>query len=570
MTKKNLFRIAALLAIVFFLLINGSVVGAYYGGANLYDYGFIGGSDSNQMVLYEDRMFTREQLATLILQMKGESADALEADFIPTYYDSYNISDWAKPYVAYCFEQEYMCGKNNNIFDPKAYVTGKELGVVVLGSLGYEVVWEDVEANLNYLEIPCPQGELTRGMAFDYLWDAMTAPVCTDSVALVVKLGGMTEDEYFEQFQRDTYNVSTSKYKELTNYEYYGSELAERMIDTIHFGSSTVQEAAKNLMFGEKAFYIVGPRDEHELSVVIDEAIFQNPLTMEATHLYYYFTYEGMQDGQNVWLIEPEYLVEDPSARRWMQENMLNEAEAILKELDIDKDSEVGSIDDFYKINNYLVDYVEYDDYTDDGTFSDNVKGTAYDALVHGKGVCSAYAGAFQFLCSLCHYDVVVDVGYADGEYHAWNMVNVGDEWYFMDVTWNDSEELPNCYCMIPRAMCKDHVSDYSVFSYDGEYASMVVAEEDASLDYFNELKLSVEVDEVSDVLCDYFTMGYVPYAIRVLDNPTEYELLSELQEWAEYIEETTGDIYELDTVECDENGVFIPPLLSELEIAYE
>lgn len=62
----------------------------------------------------------------------------------------------------------------------------------------------------------------------------------------------------------------------------------------------------------------------------------------------------------------------------------------------------------------------------------------AYGALVNGSAVCNGYAEAMYLLMNACDVECKMVVGTADGSDHAWNMVYVGDNWYQVDVTWDD------------------------------------------------------------------------------------------------------------------------------------
>ncbi len=63
----------------------------------------------------------------------------------------------------------------------------------------------------------------------------------------------------------------------------------------------------------------------------------------------------------------------------------------------------------------------------------------AYGALCDGKAVCEGYARLFQILC----YHTGINANFVRGESqnqpHAWNVVKLDNEWYHVDVTWDDS-----------------------------------------------------------------------------------------------------------------------------------
>lgn len=64
---------------------------------------------------------------------------------------------------------------------------------------------------------------------------------------------------------------------------------------------------------------------------------------------------------------------------------------------------------------------------------------SAYSALVQGRSVCAGYARAFQYLCQQMGIPCYYCTGFA-GEDHAWNIVKLGDDYYNVDVTWDDTD----------------------------------------------------------------------------------------------------------------------------------
>lgn len=61
---------------------------------------------------------------------------------------------------------------------------------------------------------------------------------------------------------------------------------------------------------------------------------------------------------------------------------------------------------------------------------------TAYGALVNRTAVCQGYAAAFQLLMQKLGISGIVVQSTAMN--HAWNMVRYNDQWYHVDVTWDD------------------------------------------------------------------------------------------------------------------------------------
>ena len=82
-------------------------------------------------------------------------------------------------------------------------------------------------------------------------------------------------------------------------------------------------------------------------------------------------------------------------------------------------------------VNDYLVNAITYD--------STLANKSAYDALYSGSTICRGYGLLTYKMLSELSVPVRIITGTANGKPHAWNMVKLGDEWYNLDVTWNDS-----------------------------------------------------------------------------------------------------------------------------------
>lgn len=95
-------------------------------------------------------------------------------------------------------------------------------------------------------------------------------------------------------------------------------------------------------------------------------------------------------------------------------------------------------------VHDYLIDSIEYD-----STISrDNIY-DIYGALVSRVCVCEGYAKAFQYLMNETGIDNVIVIGTGtnskgETENHAWNYVKLNDNWYAVDVTWDDPIVIGN------------------------------------------------------------------------------------------------------------------------------
>ncbi len=76
------------------------------------------------------------------------------------------------------------------------------------------------------------------------------------------------------------------------------------------------------------------------------------------------------------------------------------------------------------------------------GTSIPDADGTEDGALLSGMAVCEGYANTFQLFMNKLGIECLKMNAVATGAYgkglHAWNMVKVGDQWYHIDVTYDD------------------------------------------------------------------------------------------------------------------------------------
>lgn len=133
-------------------------------------------------------------------------------------------------------------------------------------------------------------------------------------------------------------------------------------------------------------------------------------------------------------------------------------------------------------LHDYLVLNLKYDEtyqaasHTPEGVMKNHV------------AVCEGYARTMQLLLKLAGIDSKIVVGTA-GEAHAWNLVKLDDEWYHVDVTWDDP--IPD----------KEGRVRYEYFLRDDEYMS-------ATHTWESEISCSSNAYQIyayKEVLCNSF-----------------------------------------------------------------
>ncbi len=124
-----------------------------------------------------------------------------------------------------------------------------------------------------------------------------------------------------------------------------------------------------------------------------------------------------------------------------------SEVKSQMKKADKKADSIIVSIikegmttsEKYQAIHDYLVKNTVYDIETYDSGGDDwGETYTAYGCLIDRYAVCQGYAAAFNLLCAKAGLSTIAVNGTGKGGSHAWNMVKLGSEYRYVDVTWDD------------------------------------------------------------------------------------------------------------------------------------
>lgn len=130
-----------------------------------------------------------------------------------------------------------------------------------------------------------------------------------------------------------------------------------------------------------------------------------------------------------------------------------------------------------------LMEASEYDsDTAAAGLYTEqNKAATAYGALVEGSAVGEGYAMAFKALCDELGIECYVVLGQMGGLRHAWNIVELEDHFYHIDVSMCDINGIASSFLLSDAEMEKNYTWDKSryktcdgplVYTADGEIIS--------------------------------------------------------------------------------------------------
>ena len=90
--------------------------------------------------------------------------------------------------------------------------------------------------------------------------------------------------------------------------------------------------------------------------------------------------------------------------------------------------------DDYQKVKYFYDWIIENTDYENLSSSQDFTS-----VFLDKRSVCAGYSRAFQYLCQKANIECSYVVGIADNnELHAWNLVKIGKNYYWVDTTWGD------------------------------------------------------------------------------------------------------------------------------------
>ncbi|MCR4841869.1 MAG: InlB B-repeat-containing protein [Eubacterium sp.] len=155
------------------------------------------------------------------------------------------------------------------------------------------------------------------------------------------------------------------------------------------------------------------------------------------TNPQYYFLYpafigkdNGDEGGSISFVVYNSWA--DGDARAEATAQIKSTAEAV-----VEWASSLTSVDARVKfIHDYVASNVTYDSSAVTYDYEQsNYTQSLYSALCRGSSVCAGYSREFMFLCNAAGTDATC----ITSDNHEWNAVRVYDEWYYVDVTWDDA-----------------------------------------------------------------------------------------------------------------------------------
>lgn len=309
-----------------------------------------------------------------------------------------------------------------------------------------------------------------------------TTPSKDDNTTVTDRVVVKVEDVPLDEEDAEKVEIETPNIKEevkietkhseiqLTSYYQYNSlsstekEVYITLVNAIKSTTNVINVQDKNITYnkGLSLLQKVLADNPQFFWVSKSTSILYNPQTNIVSSFILYYT-----DGAITDAVDNEFKLTSTANRNTINtqiSTLNNKIKKITEAIPVD----ATQIEKEKLIHDYIVNSVEYDTTVASGAFSygDTLPHAfdIYGAAIDGKAVCEGYAKLFQYLCYCTGINATQILGTSDGSNHMWNAVNIDNEWYQIDVTWNDTNSATVPYFgffnLTSSEMSIDHKSD--------------------------------------------------------------------------------------------------------------
>lgn len=406
----------------------------------------------------------RQVAVILLLKMFGKKSEVeamtkAEVDSILSKYtDQDQLAPWCRPYMAYGVKHGMVAGTSKTTLGPKVLINGVSFACLILKNLGYTFT---PETFVKALELLSEKGGITSEEAAYFNKPVL---IKDDIVGIIygsmrcISTSGKTlvqlliENNAMSMELASAYGLLDEGSNSYIPPVYQSPNLSEEEILYLIIKEAML-EAAPSVKLPVKS----PPYTSKEIFEMVERVSLENPGILYHSSSTYY------SSG----LLEFTY-TKDGTTARAHYEALEQKATAIIQSVI------KPGMSDYEKelaIHNYIINHSKYDvSALSKGSVSPE-SFTAYGVLVLGKGVCEAYAEAFKYLMDKVGIPCSIVVGTSHGSSHAWNIVNLEESYYQVDLTWDDpvmedgSDVLTHVYFNLPDSeMAIDHIWDRSKY----------------------------------------------------------------------------------------------------------
>lgn len=225
--------------------------------------------------------------------------------------------------------------------------------------------------------------------------------------------------------------------------------------------------------------------DSEEIRAAIEAFLYDWPK-------YYYINDVTIQSWHNAFYKYTILNIDNQEEITETIKNIDDKTETILPEVITD--------DDYQTIRNiyeYVIDHVEY---VEDAEYCQDIR----SSLLNGETVCAGFSKMFQHLAKECGFECYYVSGIGDKESHAWNLIKLNDNWYWVDTTYGDKQSIDLYLLCDDDFFLINHTPDESYPACDDD--SMMLKETNARrFASFDKNEIKEFIDEAVQYGDDYF-----------------------------------------------------------------
>lgn len=246
----------------------------------------------------------------------------------------------------------------------------------------------------------------------------------------------------------------SSGLSELQSIEPYLSSLSSLSVnDTFYYNNLSDEEKGVynqiyNIFINRLDYTEVNSSDYDEVSNITHKVMFDHPeLFYISKNLY------RIPENGNIQVTGKIELTED-------------EIEDYIEKLKEYTSEAMNGLDSISMENQYETALHFYDYIIENAEYSkESIYNQSIASVLDGKTVCLGYSKMYKYLCDRVGIKNIIVVGYAEGESHAWNLVELDGSWCYIDLTYGYShrynlEDMHSSFGMTKQQLDRIYIID--------------------------------------------------------------------------------------------------------------
>lgn len=399
-----------------------------------------------------DNYIKRAEFFTVINKMFGFNENAKIS------FKDVKSSNWYYNSVAQAVKAGYVSGYSDNTIKAENYITRAEAAMIIKNVL-------DLKSNESYI-LKFKDAADIDNWAKGAVGAAAEAGIITGYTdGNFCPIRSLTRAEAFTMIKRaydykETGKADNTPVQRGINTEANKDYKSPKIVNSVYEWKKAINYAIDNLYDKlditienyNKSNYDVAQFNYGFLSIVV-----QGMAKGSQAELNYAFDYD--QNHKLIQAAKNNDLVPKLSQE---EKDILNKARNIVSKL---VNSSMSDYEKEKAIHDYMVLNYEYDT-------SDNIPEASYTIkgiMENKKGVCQAYANAFNMFSSIAGLECHIATGTSNGVAHAWNIVKIDNEYYHVDVTFDDpvpdtkGQILYTYFNLNDSELSKDHIWEKTI-----------------------------------------------------------------------------------------------------------